>query len=75
MMNPVPWLQMTNMISHPGLVRTFPNNFPGRETVEGRYGFVGHEASEVIKAMYVGKRLPDEFRKRGASNPIKYTWS
>jgi len=38
-------------------------------------GFVGQEASEEIKAMYVGKRLPDEFRKRGASNPIKYTWS
>ncbi|RAY93153.1 hypothetical protein DP195_17055 [Enterobacter asburiae] len=25
MMNPVPWLQMTNMISYQGLVRTFPN--------------------------------------------------
>ncbi|WP_432802785.1 HNH endonuclease, partial [Escherichia coli] len=28
MMNPVPWLQMTNMISYQGLVRTFPNSFP-----------------------------------------------
>ncbi|PLM52937.1 hypothetical protein CWN29_20640 [Klebsiella pneumoniae] len=26
MMNPVPWLQMTNMISYQGLVRTFPND-------------------------------------------------
>ena len=25
MMNPVPWLQMTNMISYQGLVRTFPS--------------------------------------------------
>ncbi|MEB7117408.1 hypothetical protein NEN34_18405 [Enterobacter cloacae] len=25
MMNPVPWLLMTNMISYQGLVRTFPN--------------------------------------------------
>lgn len=25
-MNPVPWLQMTNMISYQGLVRTFPND-------------------------------------------------
>ncbi len=50
-------------------------HFPGKETIEGRYGFVGQEASEELKAMYVGKRLPDEFRKRGASNPIKYTWS
>ena len=24
-MNPVPWLQMTNMISYQGLVRTFPS--------------------------------------------------
>ncbi|MDB8190983.1 hypothetical protein PNE60_24540, partial [Escherichia coli] len=27
MMNPVPWLQMTNMISYQGLVRTFPRFF------------------------------------------------
>ncbi|MFY4570407.1 DUF4222 domain-containing protein, partial [Escherichia coli] len=27
MMNPVPWLQMTNMISYQGLVRTFPNTW------------------------------------------------
>ena len=26
MMNPVPWLQMTNMISYQGLVRTFPSH-------------------------------------------------
>jgi phosphoglycerol transferase len=26
-MNPVPWLQMTNMISYQGLVRTFPKIF------------------------------------------------
>ncbi|EBW1670891.1 hypothetical protein CQE29_25395 [Salmonella enterica subsp. enterica serovar Typhimurium] len=26
MMNPVPWFQMTNMISYQGLVRTFPNS-------------------------------------------------
>ncbi|MFQ1914328.1 hypothetical protein ACK35F_12370, partial [Aeromonas veronii] len=26
MMNPVPWLQMTNMISYQGLVRTFLSN-------------------------------------------------
>ncbi|MEL2660150.1 hypothetical protein R9N75_07425, partial [Escherichia coli] len=28
MMNPVPWLQMTNMISYQGLVRTFLSNLP-----------------------------------------------
>ena len=29
MMNPVPWLQMTNMISYQGLVRTFLNIYTG----------------------------------------------
>lgn len=49
-------------------------NFPGRESVTGRLGFVGHEAPEAIYKLYVGKRVPDEFRKRGAANPIKYSW-
>ncbi|WP_010488879.1 LEM-3-like GIY-YIG domain-containing protein [Pseudomonas sp. S9] len=51
-----------------------PENFPGKEAVEGRYGFVGHEAPIELQKLYIGKRTPDEFRKRGASNPIKYTW-
>ncbi len=29
MMNPVPWLQMTNMISYQGLVRTFLSSIAG----------------------------------------------
>lgn len=49
-------------------------NFPGREDRPGRYGFVGHEAPSELKQLYVGKRVPDEFRKLGAANPIKYTW-
>lgn len=55
-----------------------PENFPPFSSVgrkgprEGRYGFGGHDApSEVIK-LYVQKRVPSEFRKRGASNPIRY---
>lgn len=50
-------------------------NFPGREDRPGRLGFVGHEASSEIKAQYIGKRVPDEYRKRGAANPIRYTWT
>ena len=50
-------------------------NFPGREDVPGRLGFIGREAPPEIRALYVGKRVPDEFRKRGAANPIKYTWT
>ncbi|MBI3836002.1 MAG: hypothetical protein HY287_16875 [Planctomycetes bacterium] len=49
-------------------------NFSGRDDVPGRFGFVGREASAEIKQLYVGKRVPDEFRKPGAANPIKYTW-
>ena len=49
-------------------------NFPGREEVPGRHGFVGREAPEAIKKLYVGKSVPDEYRKPGASNPIKYTY-
>lgn len=51
-----------------------PTNFPGREESEGRFGFIGHEAPLEIKRLYVGKRVPDEYRKKGAANPIKYSW-
>lgn len=51
-----------------------PANFPGREPAPGRIGFVGAEASEEIKKKFVGKRVPDEYRKRGAASPIRYTW-
>ena len=50
-------------------------NFPGRDDVPGRLGFIGHQARSEIRGLYVGKRVPDEYRKRGAANPIKYTWS
>ena len=49
-------------------------NFPGRDPVDGRYGFIGSNATIDLCNLYVGKRIPDEFRKKGASNPIKYTW-
>lgn len=40
-----------------------------------RYGFIGKEANEDIKSLYVGKKVPDEYRKKGASNPIKYNYT
>ena len=52
-------------------------NFPGLagpEGVPGRLGFVGREAPEEMKLLYLNKRVPDRFRKPGAANPIKYTW-
>jgi hypothetical protein len=63
-------------IAHDWLEATAAN-FPGREEGEGaprRFGFVGKEAPDDIKRLYLGKRVPDEYRKRGAANPIKYTW-
>ncbi|MEE9433620.1 MAG: hypothetical protein V3V15_05230 [Sphingorhabdus sp.] len=49
-----------------------PENFEGRETRESRFGFRGSEASEDIQKLYLRKRVPASFRKRGASNPVKY---
>ena len=50
-------------------------NFPNREPVPGRYAFDGAEAPPELAQRYVGKRIPDSFRKPGAANPVKYTWS
>jgi len=50
------------------------DNFPNRIDAPGRYGFVGKEADEELKKLYLNKKLPEKFRKRGASNPIRYTW-
>jgi len=60
-------------IAHDWLEATAAN-FPGREDVPGRLGFVGQEAPADIRKLYVGKRVPDDYRKPGAANPIKYTW-
>jgi hypothetical protein len=49
-------------------------NFPGREEMPNRLAFAGDEAPASIRSLYIGKRVPDEYRKPGAANPIKYTW-
>ena len=51
-----------------------PEHFPDRSPVSGRLGFVGREAPPEVRKLYVGKRVPDEYRRRGAANPIRYTW-
>lgn len=51
-----------------------PRNFPGREYVRKRLGFVGEEAPQHIKELYVGKAVPERYRKRSA-RAIRYTWS
>ena len=50
-------------------------NFPEfHQNVPGRYGFIGEEAEDSIKQMYIRKRVPDKYRKKGAANPIKYSF-
>ncbi len=50
-------------------------NFPEfHEDRAERYGFVGKEADELIKNMYKRKRVLDKYRKKGAANPIKYSF-
>lgn len=39
-----------------------------------RYGFKGKEAPSEISELYLNKRIPDIYRKRGAANPIKYNY-
>ena len=50
-------------------------NFPGlSEDIPGRFGFEGVDAPEEVQREYLRHRIPDSFRKRGASNPIRYSW-
>ncbi len=49
-------------------------NFPGRESMPKRWGFIGKEADKEIQNIYLRKRLPDDMRKKGAANPIRYSY-
>jgi hypothetical protein len=49
-------------------------NFPARADEPDRYGFRGRPAPTEIERLYINKRVPDEYRKRGAANPIRYTY-
>ncbi|WP_433780420.1 LEM-3-like GIY-YIG domain-containing protein [Flavobacterium anhuiense] len=39
-----------------------------------RYGFNGQQAPRDIQGLYLRKRIPEEYRKKGASNPVKYNF-
>jgi uncharacterized protein len=58
----------------PANAQNFPDRWIDGDTSNARHGFLGHEASLDVQGRYVGKRVPERFRKRGASNPIKYAW-
>ncbi|HBT4785525.1 TPA: hypothetical protein MB364_000827 [Klebsiella variicola subsp. variicola] len=38
-----------------------------------RYGFRGREADPKIARIYLGKRIPKEFIKKGAMSPVRYS--
>lgn len=54
-------------------LKATPQNFPGTVAERPkRWGFVGADAPKPIADLYVGKRVPDDMRKRGAANPVRY---
>ncbi len=51
-------------------------NFPlmlGND-VPGRHGFVGTAAEQPVASLYVGRRVPEAYRVKGAANPIRFIW-
>lgn len=48
------------------------DNFPDYWDREGRWGFVGVEAEKPVRDLYLGKRIPDAYRTKGAANPVRY---
>lgn len=56
--------------------RALNANFPefNHPDIPNRIGFVGHKADEEISKLYLRKRVPDKYRKRGAANPVKYNF-
>lgn len=57
------WLQAT--------IANFPEFHQDRKN---RVAFNGHEAPESVQQQYMRKRIPDIYRKKGAANPIKYSF-
>lgn len=48
-------------------------NFPGTEFPrEGRIGFEGTLATQEIRDFYIRCKLPENLRKKGAANPVRY---
>ncbi|ATA69240.1 hypothetical protein CGC48_01650 [Capnocytophaga cynodegmi] len=49
-------------------------NFPDFDhEVPDRVGFVGERASKEVQNLYLRKRVPKGFSKKGSANPVRYT--
>ncbi len=42
-------------------------------TQSSRFGFRGRAASPEVTQLYLGKKIPDDLRKKGAISPVKYS--
>ncbi|MFQ2773033.1 hypothetical protein ACK3Y4_20175, partial [Aeromonas caviae] len=65
MMNPFSWLQMTNMISYQGLVRTFPKYELGYREIESLVQAHGLRDPKCLNQMMGSARIgrcPTSFR-------------
>ena len=51
-----------------------PKKWLEAEDCPGRWGFVGEPAPSKIKKLYLNTRLPDSMRKKGAANPVRYSY-
>lgn len=51
-------------------------NFPQINTEDRakRIGFIGRRAEQPILNKYLRKRVPSKYRKKGAANPVKYSF-
>lgn len=47
-------------------------NFPWHTRDESRWGFEGNPAEEEAARLYMGKRVPDAYRAKGAANPVRF---
>jgi hypothetical protein len=47
-------------------------HFPWHTGDESRWGFVGEPGDAETTRLYVQKRVPDQYRAKGAANPVRY---
>ncbi len=45
---------------------------PDHRGRDGRYEFIGKQASDDIRKIFVNKRLPEKYRKKGMASPVLY---
>ncbi len=45
---------------------------PDHRGREGRYEFTGKEAPENIRLLFINKRIPEKYRKKGMASPVLY---